>query len=86
MVDFLDNINAGRISVDDMLKLKWLKDAWEFVLRDVNTPLTTDYIIGEYRNRGVGITDTNWSPKLPSKCNYDEELKKWIYDNCIDGV
>lgn len=28
IVSFLNNINTGKISVDDMLKLKGLKDAW----------------------------------------------------------
>ena len=28
VVSFLNNINTGKISVDDMLKLKGLKDAW----------------------------------------------------------
>ena len=41
---FMNNINTGKISVDDMLKLKGLKDAWEFVLNTVDEELTTDYI------------------------------------------
>ena len=31
-VDFVNNVNNGKISVNDMLKLKGLKDAWEYVL------------------------------------------------------
>ena len=88
---FMNNINTGKISVDDMLKLKGLKDAWEFVLNTVDEELTTDYIkkvhfeickgqgvtpLGEYRNKGVGITGTSWRPNLPSECDYESELKK----------
>ena len=30
--------------------------------------------LGDYRDCGVGITGTSWRPKLPSECNYDNEL------------
>lgn len=101
---FVNNVNNGKISVDDMLKLKGLKDAWEFVLNTIDEELTTDYIkkihfqvckgqninpLGEYRDRGVGITGTYWRPKLPEECNYDEELKNILQntsklDRCIE--
>ena len=87
---FMQNVNTGIISVDDMLKLKGLKDAWEYVLNTIDDALTMDYIkkihfeickgqnvypLGEYRDKGVGITGTSWRPKLPSECDYDSELK-----------
>lgn len=86
---FFNNVNTGKISIDDMLKLKGLKDAWELVLNTINEELTIDYIkkihfqickgqnvepLGDYRDCGVGITGTSWRPKLPSECNYDNEL------------
>ena len=87
---FMQNVNTGTISVDDMLKLKGLKDAWKYVLNTIDDALTMDYIkkihfeickgqnvypLGEYRDKGVGITGTSWRPKLPSECDYDSELK-----------
>ncbi len=87
---FMQNVNTGIISVDDMLKLKGLKDAWKYVLNTIDDALTMDYIkkihfeickgqnvypLGEYRDKGVGITGTSWRPKLPSECDYDSELK-----------
>lgn len=87
---FFNNVNTGKISVDDMLKLKGLKDAWEFVLSTIDDELNTDYIkkihfqickgqdvfpLGEYRDCGVGITGTSWGSKLPSECDYDKELE-----------
>ena len=93
----LANINTGNISVEDMLKLKGLKDSWEFVLRTIDEELTMEYIkkihfeickgqnvepLGEYRNKGVGITGTLWRPKLPSECDYDKELKDIM---CIES-
>lgn len=87
---FFNNVNTGKISVDDMLKLKGLKDAWEFVLSTIDDEMSTDYIkkihfqickgqdvfpLGEYRDCGVGITGTSWRGKLPSECDYDKELE-----------
>ena len=120
---FMNNVNTGTISVDDMLKLKGLKDSWEYILNTIDDDLTLNYIkkihfeickgqnvkpLGEFRDKGVGITGTTWRPKLPSECNYEEELnsllsisnnlercistnnmeelKIWIYENCIDGI
>ncbi len=103
-LEFINNINTGKISVDDMLKLKGLKDAWELVLNTIDEELTTDYIkkihfqickgqnispLGEYRDKGVGITGTTWRPKLPSECNYDSELESILknkneIERCID--
>ena len=88
---FMNNVNNGKISIDDMLKLKGLKDAWEYTLNNIDCELTIDYIkkihfeickgqniepLGEFRNKGVGITGTSWRPNLPSECNYEEDLNK----------
>ena len=87
-VTFADTV-AFVNNVDDMLKLKGLKDAWEYVLNTIDEELTIDYIkkihfevckgqniepLGDFRDRGVGITGTSYRPKLPSECNYDKEL------------
>ena len=87
---FMNNVNTGNISIDDMLKLKGLKDAWEYVLNTIDEELTIDYIkkihfqvckgqnifpLGDFRDKGVGVTGTSWRPKLPIECNYESELK-----------
>ena len=86
---FMNNVNTGKISVDDMLKLKGLKDAWEYVLDHIDDKVDLDFIkkihfeickgqnvkqLGKFREKGVGITGTNWRPKLPSECDYEKEL------------
>lgn len=101
---FMNNVNTGNISINDMLKLKGLKDAWEFVLNSIDDELNIDYIkkihfeickgqnvnpLGDFRKSGVGITGTSWRPKLPSECNYDEELLEILNNDdklemCID--
>ncbi len=100
---FMNNVNTGNISIDDMLKLKGLKDAWEYVLNTIDEELTIDYIkkihfqvckgqnifpLGDFRDKGVGVTGTSWRPKLPIECNYEDELKDIIsisneLDRCI---
>lgn len=88
---FMNNINTGNISIDDMLKLKGLKDAWQYIIDNIDKDLTIDFIkkihfevckgqnvypLGEFRNKGVGITGTSWRPKLPEECDYESELKE----------
>ena len=41
---FMNNVNTGNISIDDMLKLKGLKYAWEYVLNTIDEDLTVEYI------------------------------------------
>ena len=97
---FMNNVNTGKISVDDMLKLKGLKDAWSYVMDSLGEELDIDYIkkihfevckgqnilpLGDFRNRGVGITGTSWRPKLPSECDYTAELQEILkIDNALD--
>ena len=101
---FMNNVNTGNISIDDMLKLKGLKDGWEYILKTIDEELTIDYIkkihfevckgqninpLGEFRDKGVGITGTSWRPKMPEECNYEEELKNILsienkLDMCIE--
>ncbi len=100
---FMNNVNTGNISIDDMLKLKGLKDGWEYVLNTIDDNLTIDYIkkihfhickgqnvypLGEFRDKGVGITGTSWRPKLPLECDYEQELNEILklqneLDRCI---
>ena len=97
---FMNNVNTGKISVDDMFKLKGLKDAWVYVMESLDAKLNIDYIkkirfevckgqnifpLGDFRDRGVGITGTSWRPKLPSECNYDLELQELLkIENPLD--
>ena len=41
---FMNNVNTGKISVDDMLKLKGLKDAWSYVMDSLDEELNINYI------------------------------------------
>ena len=97
---FMNNVNTGKISVDDMLKLKGLKDAWSYVMDSLDEELNINYIkkihfevckgqnifpLGDFRNRGVVITGTSWRPKLPSECDYTAELQEILkIENALD--
>lgn len=103
VIDLLNNINNVNLSIMDTLKLKGLKDAWEFVLNTIDDNLTIDYIkkihfeickgqgitpLGEFRDKGVGITGTSYRPKLPGECDYEKELNEIMnipekLDRCI---
>lgn len=96
----MNNVNTGKISVDDMLKLKGLKDAYVYVMDSLDEELDIDYIkkihfevckgqnilpLGDFRNRGVGITGTSWRPKLSSECDYTALLQEILkIDNALD--
>ena len=101
---FMNNVNTGNISVDDMLKLKGLKDAWQYIIDNIDDELTISYIkkihfeickgqnvspLGEFRDKGVGITGTSWRPRLPKECDYETELKEILknsneLERCIE--
>lgn len=99
-VDFVNNVNTGRISINDMLKLKGLKDAWEMVFETIDDELSMEYIkkihfeickgqniepFGEYRTNETHITGTTWRPKLPNECDYDSELLEIMnIDNVLE--
>ena len=100
---FMNNVNTGTISVDEMLKLKGLKDGWNYILETIQEEVTLEYIkkihfevckgqnifpLGEFRDKGVGITGTNWRPKLPSESDYEQELQtiKKIKNELEQGI
>lgn len=52
---FINNVNTGKISIDDMLKLKGLKDSWEYVLNTIDNDLTMDYIKRIHLERSITL-------------------------------
>lgn len=86
--DIFNNVNVANLRPDEIIAVLNLKNAWQFLLDTINQEITIDYIkkvhaevasgiirpAGEFRDRGVGISGTNWRPKLPSEVNYEEEL------------
>lgn len=99
---FMENVNTGNINIDDMLKLRGLKDAWEFIFASIEDNLDIEYIkkvqfqickgqnvypLGEFRDKGVGISGTNYRPKLPEECDYEKELSEiLLISNDLDRI
>lgn len=88
--DIFNNVNVANLRPDEIIAVLNLKNAWQYLLDTIDKEITINYIkkiheeiasgiirpAGEFRDRGVGISGTNWRPKLPSEVNYDEELKQ----------
>ena len=97
---YYDDEAIGDMEINHILITADVKDAWEFVLDTIDEELTINYIkkihfeickgqgvepLGEFRDKGVGITGTSYRPKLPSECNYDAELNNIMnIDNDLD--
>lgn len=88
--DIFNNVNVANLRPDEIIAVLNLKNAWQFILDTIEEEITVTYIkriheevasgiirpAGEFRDRGVGISGTNWRPKLPSEVNYEEELEQ----------
>lgn len=88
--DIFNNINVANLRPDEIIAVLNLKNAWQYLLDTIQETITVDYIkkihqevasgiirpAGEFRDRGVGISGTNWRPKLPSEVNYEQELEE----------
>lgn len=88
--DIFNNVNVANLRPDEIIAVLNLKNAWQYLFDTINENITIDYIkriheeiasgiirpAGEFRDRGVGISGTNWRPKLPSEVDYDKELEE----------
>jgi Fic family protein len=86
----LEGVSVGNLKMQDVEVVLNLRDAWKYVLNNINMPLNLDYIckINYYVSRNesldwgvlrygeVGITGTNYKPKIPDK----EETVAKIHD------
>lgn len=88
--DIFNNVNVANLRPDEIIAVLNLKNAWQYLFDTINEEISIDYIkriheeiasgiirpAGEFRDRGVGISGTNWRPKLPSEVDYDKELEQ----------
>jgi len=89
----LDGVNVSNAALDDIQAILNMRDAWRYVLRTIEEPLTLEYIckVNEYvarneslewgvlRYGNVGISGTTYKPTIPIK----EEAIKGI-DNILN--
>ena len=86
----LEGVNVGSVKLDDITCILNLRDAWREVLNNLDTKLDLDYICyinsfvsrneslkwGVLRDGKVGISGTNYIPKIPIKEEVTQELSK----------
>ncbi len=77
----LEGVSVGNLKMQDVEVVLNLRDAWKYVLNNINKPLNLEYICkinsfvsknesldwGILRYGEVGITGTNYKPKIPDK-------------------
>ena len=86
----LDGVNVGTLKLDDITCILNLRDAWREILNNLDTKLDLDYICyinsfvsrneslkwGVLRDGKVGISGTDYTPKIPVKEEVITELSK----------
>ena len=85
----LDGVNIGSVTLDDIQTILNLRDAWRFVLSDINSPFSVEYICkvnehvsrneslkwGALRTGAVGISGTDYRPPIPCEDTIAAELE-----------
>lgn len=84
----LDGVNVPGVSLDDIQAILNMRDAWRYLIRSWNEPLTLDYVCalngfiargealewGKLRTGRVGISGTEYAPPIPVEENARREL------------
>lgn len=94
----IDGAVVNNISVSDIQTVLNLRDAWKYMLNNVDIPLTLDYICkinefvskneslewGKLRSGTVGVGGTDYLPPVPKKEEVEKALSKInsISDTC----
>lgn len=93
----LEGINVPNLKLDEINCILNLKDAWKFVLNNINDELNLNFIckINEYvsrneslqwgslRNGNVGINGTNYKPEIPIEDKVKENINKCLKEDTI---
>jgi len=88
--DIFNNVNVSQLRPDEIIAVLNLKNAWQYIIDAIEEEISIEYIkkihieiasgiirpAGEFRDRGVGISGTNWRPRLPEEVDYEKELKE----------
>lgn len=84
----LNGVNVPNVRLDDIQAILNMRDAWRYLLKTVNEPLTLDYICtlngyiarnealewGKLRTGSVGISGTDYKPPIPSQSAAESDL------------
>lgn len=86
----LDGVNVPNVNASDINTILNLKGAWKYVLDNIKEEVTLDFILkvnsyvsrneslswGELRTGNVGISGTDYIPKIPKENVVKEDIKK----------
>ena len=85
----LDGVNVSNVKLDEINTILNLRDAWKYVLDNIKEEVTLDFILkvnsyvsrneslswGELRTGNVGISGTDYIPKIPKENVVKEDIK-----------
>jgi len=86
----LDGINVSKVKLDDITCILNLRDAWNYVLNNINNEINLDFICkvnsfvsrneslewGSLRTGKVGISGTSYIPDIPKKDDVENDLNE----------
>lgn len=90
----LNGVNVPGVQLDDIQAILNMRDAWRYLLSDIHTPVTVDYLckINEYvarnealewgklRTGAVSISGTSYVPPIPNRADVEQELRTFLSD------
>lgn len=99
--DILNDVNVENVKPSEMNKVFCLRDAWKYILDNINEQLNLGFIeelhtlitkseleyqdLGKVRTSGVLISGTTWRPEIPQLEELHIELKELFeIDNVTD--
>ena len=91
----LNGVNVPNVHLDDIQAILNMRDAWRYLLKTIDEPLTVDYICklndfiarnealewGKLRTGSVGISGTDYKPPIPEADEVERELAAILSKN-----
>lgn len=93
----LEGVNVPSLKLDEINCILNLRDAWKFVLNNIDGEINLDYICkvnsyvsrneslewGVLRTGTVGISGTSYKPEIPNEVNIKENIDKYLKEETI---
>ncbi len=91
----LNGVNVPGVQLDDMQAILNMRDAWRYLMRTINEPVTLEYLCklheyiarnealewGKLRTGSVGISGTDYMPPVPVWEDAERELSAILSSN-----
>lgn len=88
VINILDGINVPNVKIDEINTILNLRDAWKFILDNINEEVSLELILkvnsyvsrneslswGTLRTGNVGISGTDYIPKIPEEKEVLKEI------------